>query len=321
MSINPIQMQPGLPLPEFFAKYGSEPQCEEALKQIRWPRGFRCPICGHDAACEFTRSKTRYWECRKCGHQTSLTAGTMMHQSQLPLTKWFLAVYLMTQSKNNIAALALRRELGITWRAAWLLKHKLMDAMRQRENCQPLSGDIRVDDAYLGGERTGGKAGRGSENKTAFVVSIEMRDNRPQRVRFDPVDGFSFAALRPWAATALVPGSTITSDGLIGFEVVRQLGFEHRVKVAPKGKAGTEIEAYRWLNVVLGNLKRSLSGTLHAFKYSKYAARYFAEAQYLFNRRADLPALIPRMLSALVMAKPCPRGKIACPLTDSELET
>lgn len=244
-----------------------------------------------------------------------------MHQSQLPLTKWFLAVYLMTQSKNNIAALALRRELGITWRAAWLLKHKLMDAMRQRENCQPLSGDIRVDDAYLGGERTGGKAGRGSENKTAFVVSIEMRDNRPQRVRFDPVDGFSFAALRPWAATALVPGSTITSDGLIGFEVVRQLGFEHRVKVAPKGKAGTEIEAYRWLNVVLGNLKRSLSGTLHAFKYSKYAARYFAEAQYLFNRRADLPALIPRMLSALVMAKPCPRGKIACPLTDSELET
>ena len=74
-----------------------------------------------------------------------------------------------------------------------------MDAMRQREDSQPLSGDIRVDNAYLGGDRTGGKAGRGSENKTAFVGSIEMRDNRAQRVRFDVVAGFSFAALKPWA--------------------------------------------------------------------------------------------------------------------------
>lgn len=185
MSINPIQMQHGLSLPDFLAHYGTEAQCEEALKHARWPHGFHCPKCGGGTAREFTRGKTRYWECPACGHQTSLTSGTMMQQSQLPLTKWFLAVYLLTQSKNNVAALALRRELDITWRAAWLLKHKLMEAMRQREEGQPLSGDIRVDDAYLGGERTGGKPGRGSENKQAFVVSVEMRDNRPQRVRFD----------------------------------------------------------------------------------------------------------------------------------------
>jgi len=321
MAINPIQMQHGLSLPDFLAHYGTEAQCEEALKHARWPHGFHCPKCGGGTAREFTRGKTRYWECPACGHQTSLTSGTMMQQSQLPLTKWFLAVYLLTQSKNNVAALALRRELDITWRAAWLLKHKLMEAMRQREEGQPLSGDIRVDDAYLGGERTGGKPGRGSENKQAFVVSVEMRDNRPQRVRFDPVDGFSFVALKPWAASALMPGSTITSDGLIGFEVVRQLGFEHRVKIAPKGKAGTEIDAYRWLNVILGNLKRSLSGTLHAFGYSKYAARYLAHAQYLFNRRFDLKALIPRALFALVMAKPCPRGRIAHFHGKTEVET
>jgi ribosomal protein L37AE/L43A len=311
MAINPIQMQAGLSLTEFLADYGTEAQCEAALRQARWPNGYRCPKCDGGMACEYLRGKTRMWECRACGHQTSLTAGTMMHQSQLPLTKWFLAIYLVTQSKTNIAALALRRQLGISWKAAWLLKHKLMDAMRQREDSQPLCGDVRIDDAYLGGERTGGKAGRGSENKSAFVVAVEMREGRPQRVRFDPVAGFSFDALKPWAAAALVPGSTITSDGLIGFEVVRKLGFTHSVVIAPKGKAGTEIDAFKWLNVLLGNLKTALTGTHHAFKFSKYAARYLAEVQYRFNRRANLKSIVPRMLVALTVAKPCPRGRCA----------
>jgi ribosomal protein L37AE/L43A len=309
MAINPIQMQPGLSLTKFLEDYGTEAQCEEALKRARWPNGFRCPKCKGEHATEFMRKKNRLWECLACGLQTSLTAGTMMHQSRLPLTKWFLAIYLVTQSKTNIAALALRRQLGISWKAAWLLKHKLMEAMRQREDGQPLDGDIRVDDAYLGGERTGGKVGRGSENKTAFVAAVEMREGRPQRVRFDPVKGFSFDALRPWADKALMPGSIITSDGLLGFEVVRQLGFGHQVVIAPKGKAGTEIDAFKWLNVLLGNLKTTLIGTHHAFKFSKYAPRYLAEVQYRFNRRFDLKTIIPRLLVAIVLAKPCPRGR------------
>ena len=309
MAINPIQMQAGLSLSKFLEDYGTEEQCEAALKRARWPKGFRCLKCNGDAAYEFVRGTTHKWQCKACGHQTSLTGGTMMHQSQLPLTKWFLAIYLVTQSKTNIAALALRRQLGISWKAAWLLRHKLMDAMRQREDGQPLSGDVRVDDAYLGGERTGGKPGRGSENKMAFVAAVEMRDERPQRVRFDPVAGFSFDALKPWAVSALVPGSTITSDGLIGFEVVRQLGFTHNVVIPPKGKPGTEIDAFKWLNVLLGNLKTTLSGTHHAFKFSKYAARYLAEVQYRFNRRFDLKAIIPSMLVAICVAKPCPRGQ------------
>ena len=157
--------------------------------------------------------------------------------------------------------------------------------MRQREENQPLQGDVRVDDAYLGGERTGGKAGRGSENKVAFVAAVEMVDGRPQRVRFDPVAGFSFAALAPWAKSAIAPGSCVLSDGLLGFEVLERLGYEHKVILAPKGKAGTEIAPFKWLNVLFGNLKTALSGTHHAFKFTKYAQRYLADAQYRFNRR------------------------------------
>lgn len=167
MGINQIQFQKGLSIEQFMKDYGSEAQCEEALVAARWSHGFECPHCSHKLAYEFRRRELRYWQCKACRHQVSLRAGTMMENSKLPLTTWYLAIYLMTQSKTNIAALAMMRQLGITWKAAWLMKHKLMEAMRQREENQPLQGSVRVDDAYLGGERTGGKAGRGSENKVA----------------------------------------------------------------------------------------------------------------------------------------------------------
>jgi transposase-like protein len=310
MAINPIQFQEGLSLSEFIMTYGSEAQCEAALIQARWPEGFRCPVCGCAHASEFRRAGLRYWQCRQCREQTSLTSGTLLHHTRLALTQWFLAIYLVTQSKTQIAALALRRQVGVSWKTAWLLHHKLMEAMHQREAGQPLAGEVRIDDAYLGGERSGGKAGRGSENKVPFVVAVEMADGRPQRVRFDPVSAFSFAGLSAWASQALAPGATVTSDGLLGFEVLGQLGFAHRVVIAPKGKAGCEIEPFRWVNVVLGNLKTALSGTHHAFDFRKYAHRYLAEIGYRFNRRANLASMVPRLAVALMRATPCSRTKI-----------
>jgi transposase-like protein len=133
MAINPIQFQKGLSLAQFMKDYGTEAQCEAALIRARWPSGFACPRCTHGQAYEFHRHALRYWQCKHCRHQTSLRAGTIMEHGRLPLTTWYLAIYLMTQSKTNIAALALRRQLGVSWRAAWLLKHKLMEVMAQRE--------------------------------------------------------------------------------------------------------------------------------------------------------------------------------------------
>jgi ribosomal protein L37AE/L43A len=295
MAINGIQFQKGLSLCDFLGRYGTEAQCRAALVEARWPGGFRCPACGDQTASTFRRDARRYWQCRACRHQCSLTSGTLLEHSRLPLTKWFLAIYLVTQSKTQIAALTLRRQLGVSWKAAWLLHHKLMEAMHQREATKPLSGDVRIDDAYLGGERTGGKAGRGSENKVPFVAAVEMRDGRPQRVRFDPVSAFSFEGLTSWAAKALTPGATVTSDGLVGFEVLRRLGFTHRSILGGKGKAGCEAEPFKWLNTLLGNLKTALAGTHHAFAFRKYGHRYLAEVQYRFNRRFDLAAMVPRL--------------------------
>ena len=159
MAINGIQFQKGLSLPAFMRNYGTEEQCQAAFTKARWPRGFVCHCCGHAAAYEFKRRELRYSQCAACRHQTSLRSGTVMEHGCLPLTKWYLAIYLVTQSKTNIAALALMRQLGISWKAAWLLKHKLMEVVARREDDRPLHGDISVDDAYLGGERTGGGAG------------------------------------------------------------------------------------------------------------------------------------------------------------------
>jgi transposase-like protein len=310
MAINGIQFQKGLSLAQFMKDYGTEAQCEAALMRARWPRGFECPRCEHRLAYEYKRSTRRYWQCKACGYQCTLRAGTIMEHSQLPLTKWYLAIYLMTQSKTNIAALAMMRQLGITWKAAWLLKHKLMEVMAQCEDECPLQGDVSVDDAYLGGERTGSGPGRGSKNKVAFVAAVEMKDGRPQRVRFDPVAGFSFAALTPWAKQALAPGCCVTSDGLLGFEVLERLKYEHKVVLAPRGKAGTEIEPFKWLNVVLGNLKTALSGTHHAFNFRKYARRYLAEVQYRFNRRIDMAGMVSRLAGAVTRTRPCPARRI-----------
>ena len=313
MAINKVQMQRGMSLSAFMARYGTEAQCEEALAALRWPEGFRCSCCGHRQASTFRRGSLPYWQCCACRKQTSLTAGTMLQGTRLPLTKWFLAIYLMTQSKTQIAALALMRHLDISWKAAWLLKHKLMEAMFQREQGLPLRGIVVIDDAYLGGERVGGKRGRGSENKVPFVAAVEMHDGQPVRVRFDRVRAFSFQALRAWHAVALAPGAQVTSDGLIGFEVLQRDHFAHQTVQPPPGKAGTEVEPFRWLNTVLGNLKTALSATHHAFAFGKYGHRYLADAQYRFNRRYRLAELPTRLAVALLQAKPRPAWDLRIP--------
>jgi hypothetical protein len=111
--------------------------------------------------------------CAACDHQCSLTSGTILHHTKLRLSTWFLAMYLISQSKNGISALELKRQLGVSYPTAWLVKHKVMLAMQAAEADRQLHGRVEMDDAYLGGERSGGKPGRGSENKVPFVVAVQ----------------------------------------------------------------------------------------------------------------------------------------------------
>ena len=184
MSRSAIQFQKGLSLPEFQRLYGTEVQCEAALEKARWPDGFRCPRCqGHEHGLVYGRRLKRY-QCRTCGHQATLTAGTIMQATKLPLITWFLAFYLIGQAKTGISSLELSRHLGVNYDTAWLLHNKILHAMTERDEAYLLRGKIQMDDAYLGGERPGGKAGRGSENKIPIVAAVSLNDvNRHRKLR------------------------------------------------------------------------------------------------------------------------------------------
>ena len=161
MARNPVQFQRGMSLAAFLQRFGSEEQCHDALIAMRWPSGFVCPACGGRSH-SYCKPR-RLFQCSACGHQASVKAGTIFHHAKVPLTKWFLAIYLLAQSKNDISAMELMRQLGVKYDTAWLMKQKIMAAMLEANAGEKLDGDVQVDDAYLGGVRSG-KGGRGSPN-------------------------------------------------------------------------------------------------------------------------------------------------------------
>lgn len=161
MAYSPLQFQHGLSLVQFIERYGTEEKCAKVLFRARWRRGFVCPECGGREHCLLPAR--RLYQCNRCRHQTSLTAGTIFHGTHLPLRKWFLAMHLLTQGKHGISALELKRQIGVSFETAWNVKHKLLQVMLERESGRVLSERVEVDDPYMGGERHAGKRGRGAE--------------------------------------------------------------------------------------------------------------------------------------------------------------
>lgn len=310
MAMNKVQFQPGLSMTEFMDRYGSDDKCEAALIESRWSAGFACPSCGCAQSSSFRREGRLYFQCTACRHQCSVISGTIFEATKLPLSRWFLAMHLLTQSKNNVAALELRRHLGVCYKTAWLIKHKLMEVMRVREEGRQLDGRVEIDDAYLGGERTGGKVGRGSQNKVPFIAAVQTTpDGQPQFMclRQQP---FTSEEVAVFAARSIAPSATVVSDGLWCFGAVQIVGAAHERVVTGGGKASTALPQLRAVNTVLGNLKRALGGTYHAFDFAKYAHRYLAEAQYRFNRRFNLRSILARLLRAASLTNPTPNLSI-----------
>ncbi len=304
MAMNPVQFQAGMSLSELFEQFGTEGQCEKALEVSRWPQGFVCPHCGEAAHSRFNNGSQTCWQCSRCRKQTSLRSGTIFHASNLSLRKWFQALFLISQSKNNISALELKRQIGVSYPSAWRVKHKVMQVMLEREEMRVLAGDIVLDDAYLGGEHKG-KAGRGSENKVPFVAAVELNEQgHPQVVRFDRVTGFKQTEIEDWAKRYVQAGSHVISDGLYCFTAVTGAAITHQREVVGPDRCSVEMPCFKWVNILLSNLKTGLSGTYHAFKFEKYAGRYLAEHQYRFNRRYDLKQMLPRLLRAAALTMP-----------------
>ncbi len=295
----------GLSEAEFRERFGTEEACRRALFEMRWPEGLTCPACGGRGFCELTTR--RLFQCGRCKRQVRLTAGTVFQDSKLPLATWFAAIYHLTQGKGGISSVELGRRLGVKQGTAWLMKHKLMRAMAGREAAKPrLSGRVEIDDAYLGGERSGGKRGRGAAGKTPVVAAVETTaERKPRRLRLSVVKGFRKREVEKVAKRDLAPGSNVVSDGLSCWPAVAKAGCVHFPMAAGSGRQAARWAPFRWVNTVLGNIKTALVGTYRHVS-AKHAQRYLSSFAYRFNRRHQLDSIVQRLAWAAVHTAPQP---------------
>jgi transposase-like protein len=295
----------GLSEAAFRERFGTEEACRRALFEMRWREGLTCPACGHRGFCELKARKV--FQCNRCKKQVSLRAGTVFQDSKLPLTTWFLALYHLSQSKGGISSIELGRRLGVKQPTAWLMKHKLMRAMADREAKKPkLEGRVEIDDAYLGGERSGGKRGRGAAGKTPIVAAVETTaERKPRRLRLTVVKGFRKKEIEQLAKRDFAAGSNVVSDGLSCWPAVEKAGCDHFPMVTGSGKQAARWAPFRWVNTVLGNIKTAIAGTYHHVS-AKHAQSYLTSFAYRFNRRYQLDSIVERLVWAAVHTAPQP---------------
>ena len=295
----------GLSEAEFRERFGTEEACRGALLGMRWPEGLACPGCGGRSFCELRGRKVL--QCNRCKRQVSLTAGALLQDSKLPLATWFAAIYHLTQSKNRISSVELGRRLGVKQGTAWLMKHKLMRAMQAREAKKPkLAGRVEIDDAYLGGERPGGKRGRGAAGKTPVVAAVATTaERKPRRLRLSVVNGFRKREVEKVAKRDLAAGSTVVSDGLSCWPAVAKAGCAHVPMRTGSGRQAARWAPFRWVNTCLGNIKTAITATCHHVS-PKHAQSYLTGFAYRFNRRFELDSIVERLAWAAAHTAPQP---------------
>ena len=225
------------------------------------------------------------YECKKCGTQSYVTAGTMFHRSRQPLRKWFWAIFLMSTSKKGVSMLYLQRQLGIkSYQAAWLMGHKIRQAMLERDSVYTLKGTVQADEIFIGGKQSRASQRAIGTNKTAFFIGVEESDGeKPRFVTFEELKAIYDQQIVSAVEKNIQKGSTIKSDGSGAYKKAKKKGYAVEQSVYQNDPKATA-EHLKWVNILTSNLKRFLLSTYHGV-FSKYRNEYLAEFAYRFNRR------------------------------------
>ena len=265
---------------ELEARFSTEAACREYLFQLRWPEGFRCPRCG---AARAWPVRSVLWQCASCGHQVSVTAGTIFQDTRTPLTVWFRAMWWVTTQKNGVSALGLQRVLGLgSYQTAWVWLHKLRRAM-VRPGRDRLAGAVEVDETYLGGIEKGLR-GRQTEKKALIVVAAQedgagyrADTNAPRRRRLGREPDAVCARLHR-------TGQRRAHGRLAGYEPLEKKGYRHRITFL-EGQAKSPSELLPRVHRVISLLKRWLLGTHQGAVSFEHLDYYLDEFTFRFNRR------------------------------------
>src|SRR3954469_20084595 len=286
-------------LAEFQGRFASEADCRRYLVACRWPDGFRCPRCGEPDA--YGLAGRELLQCRACRHQTSVTAGTVLHRTHVPLRLWFAAAYLITTHTPGFSAVQLQRQLGLArYETAWTMLHKLRRAMIRPERDR-LSGVVEVDEAYVGGVEEGRRGGRRRDSSKSIVAAaVEVRGRGSGRLRLPGVADLSAASLAAFVAASVEPGSTVLTDGWQGYARLRQ-GYDHRPSTVgdPRNASRLLPQAHR----TFSNLKTWLKGTHHGVS-AKHLPHYLDEFVFRFNRRRTPMAAFQSLLGLTAQHPP-----------------
>jgi len=294
-------MNASIDLPRLIEQFGSEEKCRAFLEALRWPDGVECPRCKGKKVSRIEARKQ--FECASCRHQFSATAGTVFHDSHLPMWKWFLAVYILCESKKGVSALQLKRMLGVSYKTAWYLCHRIREAMMAANGSStPLAGTVEVDDTFIGG-----KAGKWRPiPEKVNVVGMVERDGR---LRLQVVADLSTVSLRI-AATRHIGANIdlIITDEWAAY--VNALGPEYKRRY----KRIKHKETYVRSDIIYGKihtnsiesafslLKRGIIGSWHHVSV-KHLQRYLDEMSYRFSERGN-PRLFSLTIATLAGTRP-----------------
>ena len=295
-------------LAELEARFSTEEACRAYLHQLRWPDGFRCPKCGQGKAWPVG---ARLFQCAACGRQSSVTAGTIFHDTRTGLPTWFRAMWWVTSQKTGASALGLQHVLGLgSYQTAWAWLHKLRRAM-VRPGRDRLTGRVEVDETYWGAGEEGVR-GRPLVNRTLMAIAVEQVGRRGLgRIRMRRIPDASADSLQAFIEDAVESGSVVNTDGWLGYDRLSRRGYRHRITFL-EGRKASPSDLLPRVHRVASLLKRWLLGTHQGAVSFEHLDYYLDEFTFRFNRRTSRHRgkLFYRLVQQAVAVDPVPYKRL-----------
>jgi len=275
---------PRFGLSELTERFNCDSKCREYLEQLRWPSGPVCPKCGKKEIARVVNRDT-VLRCVDCQAQFTVMAGTIFNDSHLPLSKWFIATFLLCESKKGISALQMQRILKIGgYKTAWYLCHRIRAAMLESQKA-PLDGVVEVDETYIGGKQKG--RGRGPHlSDKEIVIGIRQRNGQ---LRLFHVQNTKAATLAKYIRENVSEDvDVIITDDWVGYpKAMMEAGFHRNRHKTINHSGRVYVDGEIHTNTVenaFSLLKRGITGTWHKIS-AKHLPAYLEEMSFRFNRR------------------------------------
>lgn len=294
---------------ELLAWFPDDAACLRYLERLRWGEGFCCRFCGMVGG-EWWQMADGLRRCRACRSETSVTAGTVLAGTRLPLVSWFAAIWYVVNQKQGVSALGLQRVLGIgSYQTAWAWLHKLRRAM-VRPDRELLDGVVEVDETIIGGIRAG-RRGRGSDHKALVAIAVEARGGGPGRVRMRRIPNASKDVLSDFVLDHVARRSEVHTDGWVGYNDIGRYRFSHVVTNISASGDPAHV-AMPEVHRIASLLKRWLMGTHQGAVSHDQLDYYLDEFTFRFNRRRarHRGLLFYRLLEQAVATEPHPYGML-----------